>query len=261
MIVYSNKFNNSDVPYTSYEFEVLNELKDCRNRTDDNCIQHTRFLFEMDSTSLDEQLTYLNRNKDIITRCVFSGSKSLHMIIQFTNDFEQTCKDNYKEIWNILNKLLFDKKCDNACSNPSRLTRRPGAIRADTAKEQKLVYNNPEIRVKGNVLDRIIVSLRQKQRQKHIFKATRSNILPTNKDNPGLCQNYDVIRHYLETSYPKLNGNGDSSISLFKAIRCCIKYNDKVTLKKVINKAVLERWTTKELERMIRNIKDKYVQE
>ena len=259
MIVYSNKFRNSCIPFQSYEFEVLNELKDCRNRTDDNCIQHTRFLFEMDSTSLDEQLTYLNRNKDIITRCVFSGSKSLHMIIQFTNDFEQTCKDNYKEIWNILNKLLFDKKCDNACSNPSRLTRRPGAIRADTAKEQKLVYNNPEIRVKGNVLDRIIVSLRQKQRQKHLFKATRSNILPTNKDNPGLCQNYDVIRHYLETSYPKLNGNGDSSISLFKAIRCCIKYNDKVTLKKVINKAVLERWTTKELERMIRNIKDKYV--
>lgn len=259
MIVYSNKFRNSCIPFQSYEFEVLNELKDCRNRTDDNCIQHTRFLFEMDSTSLDEQLTYLNRNKDIITRCVFSGSKSLHMIIQFTNDFEQTCKDNYKEIWNILNKLLFDKKCDSACSNPSRLTRRSGAIRADTKKEQKLVYNNPEIRVKGNVLDRIIVSLRQKQRQKHIFKATRSNILPTNKDNPGLCQNYDVIRHYLETSYPKLNGNGDSSISLFKAIRCCIKYNDKVTLKKVINKAVLERWTTKELERMIRNIKDKYV--
>ena len=259
MLVYSNKFNNSDVPYTSYEFEVLNELKDCVNRRDSNCIQHTRFLFEMDSTSLDEQLTYLNRNKEYITRCVFSGSKSLHMIIQFTNDFEQTCEDNYKEIWNILNMLLFDKKCDSACSNPSRLTRRPGAIRADTAKEQKLVYNNPEIRVKGNVLDRIIVSLRQKQRQKHLFKATRSNIWPTNKDNPGLCQNYDVIRHYLETSYPKLNGNGDSSISLFKAIRCCIKYNDKETLKKVINKAVLEHWTTKELERMIRNIKDKYV--
>ena len=259
MIVYSNKFRNSCIPFQSYEFEVLNELKDCRNRTDDNCIQHTRFLFEMDSTSLDEQLTYLNRNKDIITRCVFSGSKSLHMIIQFTNDFEQTCKDNYKEIWNILNKLLFDSKCDNACSNPSRLTRRPGAIRADTAKEQKLVYNNPEIRVKGNVLDRIIVSLRQKQRQKHLFKATRSNILPTNKDNPGLCQNYDVIRHYLNTNYPKLKGNGDSSISLFKAIRCCIKYNDKVTLKKVINKAVLERWTTKEISRMIENIKCKYV--
>ena len=259
MIVFSNKFKNSCIPFQSYEFEVLNELKDCRNRTDDNCIQHTRFLFEMDNVPLQEQISYLRRNKEYITRCVFSGSKSLHMIIQFTNDFEQTCKDNYKEIWNILNKLLFDKKCDSACSNPSRLTRRPGAIRADTAKEQKVVYNNPEIRVKGNVLDRIIVSLRQKQRQKHLFKATRSNIWTTNKDNPGLCQNYDVIRHYLETSYPKLNGNGDSSISLFKAIRCCIKYNDKVTLKKVINKAVLERWTTKELERMIRNIKDKYV--
>ena len=259
MIVYSNKFKNSCIPFQSYEFEVLNELKDCRNRTDDNCIQHTRFLFEMDNVPLQEQISYLRRNKEYITRCVFSGSKSLHIVIQFDDDWETTCKDNYKEIWNILNKLLFDKKCDSACSNPSRLTRRPGAIRADTAKEQKVVYNNPEIRVKGNVLDRIIVSLRQKQRQKHLFKATRSNIWTTNKDNPGLCQNYDVIRHYLETSYPKLNGNGDSSISLFKAIRCCIKYNDKVTLKKVINKAVLERWTTKELERMIRNIRDKYV--
>ena len=259
MIVYSNKFRNSCIPFQSYEFEVLNELKDCVDRRDSNCIQHTRFLFEMDSTSLDEQLTYLNRNKDIITRCVFSGSKSLHMIIQFTNDFEQTCKDNYKEIWNILNKLLFDKKCDSACSNPSRLTRRPGAIRADTAKEQKLMYNNPEIRVKGNVLDRIIVSLRQKQRQKHLFKATRSNICLRHKDNPGLCQNYDVIRHYLETSYPKLNGNGDSSISLFKALRCCIKYNDKQTMTTIINKAVREHWNYKELERMINNIKCKYI--
>ena len=259
MIVYSNKFRNSCIPFQSYEFEVLNELKDCVDRRDSNCIQHTRFLFEMDSTSLDEQLTYLNRNKDIITRCVFSGSKSLHMIIQFTNDFEQTCKDNYKEIWNILNKLLFDKKCDSACSNPSRLTRRPGAIRADTAKEQKLMYNNPEIRVKGNVLDRIIVSLRQKQRQKHLFKATRSNICLRHKDNPGLCQNYDVIRHYLETCYPKLNGNGDSSISLFKALRCCIKYNDKQTMTTIINKAVREHWNYKELERMINNIKCKYI--
>lgn len=259
MIVYSNKFNNSDIPKKSFEFEVLNELKDCRNRTDDNCIQHTRFLFEMDNVPLQEQISYLRRNKEYITRCVYSGSKSLHIVIQFDDDWETTCEDNYKEIWHIINQILFDSKCDIACSNPSRLTRRPGAIRADTKKEQKLVYNNPEIRVKGNVLDRIIVSLRQKQRQKHLFKATRSNIWPTNKDNPGLCQNYDVIRHYLETSYPKLNGNGDSSISLFKAIRCCIKYNDKVTLKKLINKAVLERWTTKELERMINNIKCKYV--
>lgn len=260
MIVYSNKFRNSEYPFQSYEFEVLNELKDCVNRRDDNCIQHTRFLFEMDSTSLDEQLTYLNRNKDIITRCVFSGSKSLHMIIQFTNDFEQTCKDNYKEIWNILNKLLFDKKCDSACSNPSRLTRRPGAIRADTAKEQKLVYNQPDNRLDDNdILDRIIVSLQQNQHQKHLFKATRSNICLRHKDNPGLCQNYDVISHYLNTSYPKLQGNGDSSISLFKAIRCCLKYCDKETLKKVINKAVRERWSKKEISRMIENIKRKYL--
>lgn len=259
MIVYSNKFNNSDVPYTSYEFEVLNELKDCVNRRDSNCIQHTRFLFEMDNVPLQEQISYLRRNKEYITRCVYSGSKSLHIVLQFDNDWETTCKDNYKEIWNILNMLLFDKKCDSACSNPSRLTRRPGAIRADTAKEQKLVYNQPDNRLDDNdILDRIIVSLRQKHRQKHLFKATHIS-LRSSKENPGMCLGYDVIQHYLNTNYPKLNGNGDSSISLFKAIRCCIKYNDNNTLRLVINKAVRERWTMKELERMIENIKCKYV--
>ena len=259
MIVYSNKFKSSDVPYSSYEFEVLNELKDYVNRRDDNCIQHTRFLFEMDNVSIQEQLTYLKTNKDYITRCVYSGSKSLHMIIQLPDDWESTCKDNYKDIWQILNTILFDSKCDYACSNPSRLTRRPNALRHDTNKIQKLLYNQPEIRLSDDIIDRIIVTLRQKQRQKRLFKAIRNNIRTANKDNPGICQNYDVIRHYLRTSYPKLTGNGDSSISLFKAIRCCVKYNDKLTLKKVISKAGKERWTTKEIERMIENIKDKYI--
>lgn len=258
MIVYSNKFRNSCIPFQSYEFEVLNELKDCVNRTDDNCIQHTRFLFEMDNVSLQEQISYLKRNKEYITRCVYSGSKSLHIVIQFDDDWESTCKDNYKEIWNILNSILFDNRCDCACSNPSRLTRRPYAIRADNKKEQKLIYNNSEIRVKGNVLDRIIVSLRQKQRQKPLFKSTHIS-LRSSKENPGMCLGYDVIQHYLNTNYPKLKGNGDSSISLFKALRCCIKYNDKETLKKVINKSVSERWTTKEIERMIENIRNKYI--
>ena len=259
MIVYSNKFKSSDVPYSSFEFEVLNELKDCVNRRDDNCIQHTRFLFEMDNVSIQEQLTYLKRNKDYITRCVYSGSKSLHMIIQLPDDWESTCKDNYKEIWQILNQILFESQCDYACANPSRLTRRPGAYRADTKKLQKLLYNQPEIRLSDDILDRIIVTLRSRMRQKHLFKAIRNNIRATNKDNPGLCQNYDVITHYLRTSYPKLTGNGDSSTSLFKAIRCCVKYNDNETLKKVINKAAKERWSTKEISRMIENIKCKYV--
>ena len=260
MIVFSNKFNNSDVPYSSFEFEVLNELKDCVNRRDSNCIQHTRFLFEMDNVSIQEQISYLKRNKEYITRCVYSGSKSLHMIIQLPDDWETTCKDNYKEIWQILNQILFESQCDYACSNPSRLTRRPGAYRADTKKLQKLLYNQPDNRLDDNdILNRIIISLRSRLRQKRLFKAIRNNIRTASKDNPGICQNYDVIRHYLDTSYPKLTGNGDSSISLFKAIRCCVKYRDKVTLKKVISKALVERWSTKEIKRMIDNIKCKYM--
>ena len=90
-------------------------------------------------------------------------------------------------------------------------------------KIQKLLYNQPEIRLSDDIIDRIIVTLRQKQRQRHLFKAIRNNILTANKDNPGICQNYDV------------------------------------TLKKVISKALVERWTNKEIKRMIDNIKDKYI--
>lgn len=259
MIVYSNKYKNSQFPFDSYEFEVLNELADTSCRTDANCIQHTRFLFEMDSTPLDEQFKYYKSNKEYITRCVFSGSKSLHIIIQLPDSWEDTCKENYKEVWTIINTILFDNLCDRACANPSRLTRRPNALRQDSHKVQHLIYDSRDTRLSEDILNRIAISLRSRIRQKHLFNCIRSNICLRHKDNSGICKNYDVIQHYLNTSYPKLQGNGDSSISLFKAIRCCLKYCDRETLKEIISKAFREHWSNKEIERMINNIKTKYL--
>ena len=68
------------------------------------------------------------------------------------------------------------------------------------------------------------------------------------KQNNGKCKTYEQVKHYLETSYPKITGNGDSSISLFKAILCCMKFNDEETLQTVLNKARNEHWNETEIK-------------
>jgi ribosomal 50S subunit-associated protein YjgA (DUF615 family) len=52
-----------------------------------------------------------------------------------------------------------------------------------------------------------------------------------------------------------MTGNGDSSISLFKAILCCIKYKDNDTLQAVLTKARNEHWSETEIEHKIEDAK------
>lgn len=82
----------------------------------------------------------------------------------------------------------------------------------------------------------------------------------TTSVHDGMCAAYDSVKHYLTTSYPKLTGNGDSSISLFRALRCCIKYGDNLTMNKLLQKAMHERWSEKELNRMTENIRKNYIE-
>ena len=77
------------------------------------------------------------------------------------------------------------------------------------------------------------------------------------KHNNGKCKTYEPVTHYLETSYPKINGNGDSSISLFKAILCCMKFKDEETLQTVLNKARNEHWSEAEINHKIEHVRKK----
>lgn len=79
------------------------------------------------------------------------------------------------------------------------------------------------------------------------------------KNHDGMCKNYTTVKHYLETPYPKLKGNGDSNSSLFAALKTCMKYNDNETLQDVVYKARLEHWTTQEIDDKINRIKEKYL--
>lgn len=263
MKVYGDLKRIYNIPFKSCEFEVLNELKDLSNRSDSNCLYHTRFVFECDDVAKDEQIKRAMElaESGIIVRATDSGNKSIHCIVEFDKDCENICFKHYKAIWHSINDIYFNGHADNACANPARLTRRPNAIRKN-GKLQKLIYDN-----KNNIISA------NNSLFKSIWRVARAKIAgetiiltqTTNKgsnsasNHDNQCINYDVVRHFLDTSYPKMSGNGDSSISLFKAIRCCLKYSDNETLKKVLDKARRERWSENELNRIITNIKSKYL--
>lgn len=64
--------------------------------------------------------------------------------------------------------------------------------------------------------------------------------------------NNEKVRHYLDTPYLKMSGNGDSDNSLYRAICVCVVADDEDTLELVKTKARCERWTTAEIERKVR---------
>ena len=262
MKVYANLHDISTLPYSDFHFEVINELKNLSSRCDSNCLYHTRFVFECDNTDLDKQYVRANGLKDIACRATFSGSKSVHVIMEFGKELEDVCATYYKEIWTVCNRLFFDNEADKACANPARLTRRPGAIR-ENGKEQTLIYDTPENLIHKDSdtwkmiwrAVRALIASRMVTTANEVLKDQKS----FSKNHDGLCRHYDVVEYYLKKSFPKLTGNGDSSISLFKAVRCCLKYNDRKTLNEVLDKARAEKWSIQELARIQEQIKRQYI--
>ena len=97
MRVYTNKKVLSEYKIDGWEFEILNELKDTTNHRDSNCLYHTRFLFEMDKLDLKEQTKLAKELQHLLVRVVYSGSKSLHCIIEFSKEYENDCAKYYKK--------------------------------------------------------------------------------------------------------------------------------------------------------------------
>lgn len=250
MIAFTNKKKLFAECLDFCEFEILNELKDLSNHSDSNCLKHTRFLMECDTVSLSEQYAHMTEVKQYCCRITYSGKKSLHHIIEFAPKWEKQCKVLYKEIFEILNRNLFNGNADSACANPSRLTRRPGAIRSDTHKLQELLYSG------GLLPDNIAKVVIRNAKSLHIARnwnkpSAKPRVGPK---HDGMCRLYDVVTRYMNTNFPSITGNGVSSKWLFAAIACCLKYNDMETLQLVKGKAIREHWTMKELERIEANV-------
>lgn len=129
---------------------LIEDIPEYYPRRDIYCESMRNFLFEMDNTLLEEQQAFSlkNFNSKIVNRVVFSGNKSFHNRV--TIDEEPESIEHYKFIWNKINENYFLGLADIACKNPSRLTRKPGAVRNDEKTgfkpvEQKLVVSNNTI--------------------------------------------------------------------------------------------------------------------
>lgn len=262
MIYYSNLYNKlSKEPLPGMEYQVLNELADeSPKRSDKTCMKYTRFLFEHDDISMESQMAMLEDKKPYIVRATYSGSKSIHMIVEFSPEYNRLCEKWYKQIWKWLERNYF-QGTDTKCSNPSRLTRAPEVTRSDTGKVQKLLYDEPD-----NFIDKVPGILEQLSTAEREWRCEEDRIDTLNKiySNSGSCRygfkerdrkdnfcaTFDNVQKYLKTPFPKIRGNGCSSTLLFGSVCACIKFNDQETLRSVLSKARREHWTEHELERV-----------
>lgn len=182
----------------NYQFECLNPLKttsfakdmgiapeeatkeqlveNLLARKDETVSSMRNFIFECDNSSLKEQaerIVFYIKNKTALNRVVFSGNKSYHCRITINQDPENL--SHYKWLWGKLNDKFFGGLADRACSNPSRLTRKPNGVRIKNGNKiiQKLIYENNSIIFDSSVFDYEWAAEKARRKLVELYKDTR----------------------------------------------------------------------------------------
>lgn len=130
------------LPIQDSEFFVINPLKNLDNRSAENVSDFRNFLFEFDNAPYEEQYATIARLESSginVATAVFSGSKSIHLILSMAEKLNL----DYKQTWLALSfeiNNLTGLMPDQACKNPNRLSRLAGATRSETGIEQKLLH-------------------------------------------------------------------------------------------------------------------------
>lgn len=114
-------------------------------RADDYVTSYRNILIEIDKGTIPKQLAKLKQSGLPVSSVVFSGGKSLHIIISLTKPLKDRAEyDN----WVQAIYAAFDKDgkwVDAACKNPSRFTRLGGSIRPDNGAEQTILQLNGRV--------------------------------------------------------------------------------------------------------------------
>ena len=141
--------------------ESLQKMKEDRsfeeNLAQGEYLQKCNFVFEIDPTNeekaflatlpkeeriakakecIKEQKRRVENLPQEVKECIYSvtesGADSLHVILHTNNEHEES----RREIWKYLSDKYFGGKADQQCSNSSRLTPNPNAIRNRKQKEK-----------------------------------------------------------------------------------------------------------------------------
>lgn len=105
----------------------------------------------------------------------------------------------------------------------------------------------PSIHITSKANKLMTLSMLEEHQRSKIASTERLYSLDRKKN----VSNNAKVRHYLDTSYTKMTGNGDSDSSLYVAICVCVTAGDDETLDDVLSKARMEHWSRQELDRKI----------
>lgn len=117
------------------QFFCINALNGPRN--DANVSSFRNILLEFDQGSIEEQMAIVQESKMPYTLIIFSGNKSLHVIISLETPLAN------KTEYALLVHRLYQKfpTCDKSTKNPSRLSRTPFATRDNGAIQSVISVN------------------------------------------------------------------------------------------------------------------------
>lgn len=194
--------------------------KDKPRRADHNVIKYRSFLIEMDKIGLTQQKDHIAAiNMPYSTVC-YSGNKSYHFIICL----DEPCIDEteYRDYAIRIQRAVGLNLVDKSTKNPSRLSRYPGAFRADTERCQVLKYVGK--RINKADLEEWLLSL-------SVFKGKPRKHLPiinVGDNMPSLANLTPFTVKFMSYGAKE----GERNISLYKAAcdfaRCGFELDDTV---------------------------------
>lgn len=115
-------------------------------RGDGNVASYRYCLVEFDTLPREDQIRFWSAARLPIVCLIDSGGKSIHAWL----DVQKLATVTTSEAWQseikgrLYDRLLTPLGVDSACSNPARLSRLPGHLRADKGKWQRLLWLAPE---------------------------------------------------------------------------------------------------------------------
>lgn len=162
-------------------------------------VQRRNMMFEFDHLSYEEQLKYLENNKSIISRAIFTGNKSIHFIIQLESNIPS--EERYRQIWDDFNEKYFDGQADPGTRSSHVYTRIPGRLNANGNK-QVLLYESLSSKVSSEMFGGKAYTNVRKQMTKKQTEEKYPEVLASYVEG----NRYLVLRELMKVEYAKYIG-------------------------------------------------------
>ena len=191
-----------------------------------------RFLYEWDNLSLDQQKVYTKQliQKGVLQRAVFSGSKSIHHIIELWSTREPQNKEEYKFMHQFIAKSLNLVGYDTQCTDSSRLTRCPNVFRQDKGKVQELIFYSNENKFKCDNWYEYFLA----DKKNHSSDASTKllHIIDSIKDLNKKAD-YKFVANYIRAEETKGSFQDGNRHANMPRIICALKLRGKLSLEEI----------------------------